>query len=160
VPGMDVDRVSEALDEAECRRLLGRAVVGRLGFTEGALPAIQPVSFAMSAEEIIIPTRQGSKVAVASRGAIVAFEVDEFDPADRTGWNVTVVGPSRVISDAGQIRALDELGARPWPPADTCCYVAVRIRLLRGRRIRRRPAEEPQLAGVDAQPATAHTLPV
>ncbi|MCW2510929.1 MAG: pyridoxamine 5-phosphate oxidase-related FMN-binding protein [Modestobacter sp.] len=160
MPGMDEDRLSEVLDEAECRRLLGGAVVGRLGFTENALPAIQPVSFAMAEDEIIIPTRQGSKVAAASRGAIVAFEVDEFDPADRTGWNVTVVGPSRVISDAGQIRALDELGARPWPPADACCYVAVRIRLLRGRRIRRRPDDEPQLAAVDVQPATGHILPV
>jgi hypothetical protein len=157
---MDEDRLAEVLDEAECRRLLGRAVVGRLGFTEGALPVIQPVSFAVAEEEIVIPTRQGSKVAVASRGAIVAFEIDEFDPADRTGWNVTVVGPSRVISDAGAVRALDELGARPWPPADSCCYVAVRIRLLRGRRIRRHPAEEQQLSAADGHAPTARILPV
>jgi hypothetical protein len=160
VPGMDEDRVAEVLDEAECRRLLGRAVVGRLGFTEGALPAIQPVPFAVAEGEIVIPTRQGSKVAVASQGAIVAFEVDEFDPADRTGWNVTVVGPSRVITDAGAVRALDELGARPWPPADTCCYIAVRIRLLRGRRIRRRPDEEPPLPAMDRHTPTARILPV
>ncbi|MCU1604812.1 MAG: pyridoxamine 5-phosphate oxidase-related FMN-binding protein [Modestobacter sp.] len=160
MPGMDEDRLSEVLDEAECRQLLGRAVVGRIGFTEGALPAIQPVSFALAEEEIVIPTRQGSKVAVASRGAIVAFEVDEYDPVDRTGWNVTVVGPSRVISDAGEVRALDQLGARAWPPADNCCYVAVRIRLLRGRRIRRRPTEEEQVSAVDAHPATVRILPV
>ena len=160
MPGTEENRLSEVLDEAECHQLLGGAVVGRLGFTENALPAIQPVSFTLAGEEIVIPTRPGSKIAVASRGAIVAFEVDEFDPADRTGWNVTVVGPSRVITDAGAVRALDELGARPWPPADTCCYIAVRIRLLRGRRIRRHPAEEQQLSAADGHAPTARILPV
>ena len=123
------------LDEAECLDLLGTAVIGRIAFTEGALPAVQPVPFAVRDRELFIPTLRGSKVAAASRGAVVAFEVDHFDPADRTGWNVTVVGPSRVVSDPREVLALDELGARPWPPVDSHCYVAVRISLVRGRRI-------------------------
>ena len=75
------ERSLEVLDEDECRRLLPTAAIGRLAFTEGALPAIQPVSFGVAGNQIVIPTRVGSKVAAATRGAIVAFEVDAIDTA-------------------------------------------------------------------------------
>ncbi len=144
MPTVEEDTVLEVLDEDECLALLPTASIGRIAFTEGALPAIQPVSFTVDGPEILIPTQPGSKVAVASRGAVVAFEVDDFDVPARTGWNVTVVGPSRLIDDAGAVRALDRLGARPWAPTDEHCYIAVRISLVRGRRLRRR---DPASAG-------------
>jgi hypothetical protein len=77
----------------------------------------------------------GSKVAAAARGAVVAFEVDDVDPVARTGWDVTVVGPSRVVADPAEVARLDLLGARAWAPADVPCYIAVRISLVRGRRL-------------------------
>ena len=125
----------QVLDDAQCRRLLAGAVIGRLAYTEGALPAIQPVHFTMSGDRIVIPTRAGSKVAAASRGAVVAFEVDDFDAASRTGWNVTVVGPSHVITEPAEVAELDTLGAHPWAPADMTCYIVVESTLVRGRRI-------------------------
>jgi nitroimidazol reductase NimA-like FMN-containing flavoprotein (pyridoxamine 5'-phosphate oxidase superfamily) len=131
----DQHRRLEVLDEAECRRLLPTAAIGRLAYTEGALPAILPVTFIVSDDRILIPTRRGSKVAAASRGAVVAFEVDDFDTAGRIGWNVTVVGPSRSITRPDEVAALDGLGARTWAPADSPCYVAVQIALIRGRRL-------------------------
>ena len=63
--------------------------------------------------------------------------VDDFDADARTGWNVTVVGPSRVIGDARDVRRLDALGARPWVPGDDPCYIGVRILVVGGRRVRR-----------------------
>jgi hypothetical protein len=132
------DRVVQVLDEAQCLALLGTVPLGRIAFTEGALPAVQPVAFALGDGEVFIPTHCGSKVAAASRGAVVAFEVDEFDAGARTGWNVTVVGPSRVISDSAEVRRLDGFGVHPWAPADAHCYIGIQARLLRGRRISRR----------------------
>jgi hypothetical protein len=131
----DGARVLELLDEQECRRLLGTARLGRLAFTEGALPMIQPVGFVVSGEEVLIPTRLGSTLTAAARGAVVAVEVDDVDPVARTGWDVTVVGPSRVVTDPAEVARLDQLGARPWAPAGVPCYVAVRIAVLRGRRL-------------------------
>jgi hypothetical protein len=131
------DRELDVLGRAECLALLAGAPVGRIAFTEGALPAVQPVAFVVADGEIFIPTHGGSKVARASRGAVVAFEVDDFDADTRTGWNVTVVGPSRVITDAHDVRRLDGLGARPWAPGDDPCYIGVRIRVVGGRRVRR-----------------------
>jgi nitroimidazol reductase NimA-like FMN-containing flavoprotein (pyridoxamine 5'-phosphate oxidase superfamily) len=133
--GTEHYRRLEVLDAEECRRLLGRAVIGRLAYTEGALPAIQPVHFTMQAGRILIPTRVGSKVAAASRGAVVAFEVDDFDPRTRTGWNVTVVGQAHVLSDPAEVARLEALGIRAWAPADVPCFVTVDLALVRGRRI-------------------------
>ena len=78
------ERLLEVLDVAECRRLLTTAVIGRLAFTEGAMPVIQPASFALSGEDVFIPTGLGSKMAAGSRGAVLAFEVDEYDLVERT----------------------------------------------------------------------------
>jgi hypothetical protein len=74
-------------------------------------------------------------MAAGSRGAVLAFEVDDYDVVARTGWNVTVVGPSRLISLPDQVRALDALGVEPWAPATTHCYIALRMAVVRGRRI-------------------------
>src|SRR3954465_175995 len=132
------DRLVQVLGADGCLELLGSAVIGRLAFTEDAMPAIQPVSFTVLGGEVLIPTRPGSTVAVASRGAIVAFEVDDVDVVERTGWNVTVIGPSRVVTAPEAIRSFDDRGIRPWVPTAEHCYIAVRITLVRGRRVRHR----------------------
>ena len=128
-------RLLAVLDEAECRRLLATACMGRVAFTEGAMPTIQPASFAVSGNDVLIPTGLGSKMAAGSRGAVLAFEVDDYDLTERTGWNVTVVGPSRLISDPSDVTALNALGVLPWAPAATHCYIALHMAVVRGRRI-------------------------
>jgi hypothetical protein len=40
-----------------------------------------------------------------------------------------------VITDPADVARLDGLGARAWAPADEPCYVAVRIAVIRGRRL-------------------------
>src|SRR3954468_10598983 len=94
----DAQRRLWELDEEECRALLGTAVIGRIAFTEGALPAIQTVHFTLLGGHVYIPTRPGSKVAAATANAVVAFQADEFDPTTKVGWSVTTVGPSRLVT--------------------------------------------------------------
>ena len=151
------DREVELLDEAECLRLLTTAAIGRVAFTEGALPAVQPVSFLLCDAEIYIPASPGSKVAAASRGAVVAFEVDDVDASARTGWSVTVVGPSRVIVDAVEVRRLDGAGVRPWAPGGDHCYIGIAVRMVQGRRISR-PGAAAGLP-VPSEDVPPHALP-
>ncbi len=133
--GSDAERRLWELNEEECRELLGTAVIGRLAFTEGALPAVQPVHFALLGSHIVIPTRPGSKVAAATANTVVAFEADDFDPQTRTGWSVTAVGPSRLLTDQREMAELDDLGLRPWAPTADRCYIAVRTSIWHGRRL-------------------------
>jgi hypothetical protein len=129
------ERLLEVLNDAECRRLLATASIGRIAFTEGAMPVIQPASFPLRGEDVFIPTGLSSKMAAGSRGAVLAFEVDEYDLVERTGWNVTVIGPSRLVGVPDQVRELDALGVRPWAPSARHCYIALRLTVVRGRRI-------------------------
>jgi hypothetical protein len=144
------DRQIEVLEEAECLRLLAAASIGRVAFTEGALPAVQPVSFLLIDDEVFVPTHHGSTVATASRGAVVAFAADDVDARSRTGWNVTVIGPSRLVVDETEVRRLDRAGVQPWTPGRDRCYVGIAVRLVQGRRISRRGAVD----GVPAAPDT------
>jgi hypothetical protein len=102
VPTTDEDRAQEALGQEECLRLLGSSGIGRLAYTQAALPAIRPVSFILRNADVLIPVRSGSLLADAVRGAVVAFETDVYDDVTRTGWTVTVVGPSRVVAAEGR----------------------------------------------------------
>jgi nitroimidazol reductase NimA-like FMN-containing flavoprotein (pyridoxamine 5'-phosphate oxidase superfamily) len=131
----DAGRRLWELNEQECRELLGTAVIGRIAFTEGALPAVQPVHFTLLGGYVYIPTRPGSKVAAAVANTVVAFEADDFDPRSRTGWSVTTVGPSRLLTDESEIAALEALGLRPWASTTQKCYIAVRTSIWHGRRL-------------------------
>jgi hypothetical protein len=128
------------LTDAECRRLLTTAALGRLGFSDGALPAIVPVPFVLHEGDVLVPATVGSQMVAAVRGAVVAFQVDRYDPASETGWSVTVVGPSRVVRDPDEIRAL--YGGLPdrWTRPGRC-LVRVQVRLVHGWLVPSRPVE-------------------
>ena len=126
------DRSLEMLDDAECRRLLTTATIGRLGFTDGALPAIVPVPFALHDDSVLIPTRRDSGVARAVRGAVVALQVDSYRDVAGPGWSVTVVGPARLLSDPRGVDGLDGLNLFPPSSDPARCYITVRAGLIRG----------------------------
>jgi uncharacterized protein len=126
------DGAHVVLGEPECRELLAGATLGRLAFTDGALPVVVPVPYALHDEHVVLATRRGSAMAAAVRRAVVAFVVDSFGEAGQDGWAVTAVGPSRLVTRPSEVTALDRL-QRMWrvPIADRC-YVAVRPDLLSG----------------------------
>ena len=97
MPTTDEDRAQEVLGRAEALRLLGTVGIGRLAYTQAALPAIRPVSFSLHGDDVLIPIRRDSPLIDALRGSVVAFEADAYDAALRTGWTVAVVGASRIL---------------------------------------------------------------
>ena len=123
MPTTDHDRQHEVLGPPECLRLLATAAIGRLAFTRAALPAIQPVSFSLRGEDLLIPAPPTSPLVDAVHGSIVAFETDDYDRETRTGWAVTVVGHARVLDGRGA-------DSRTVHPA----FIAVQIGLLEGQR--------------------------
>lgn len=150
MPTYDEDRVLEILDDLECRRLLTTARLGRLGFTDRALPAIVPVPFTVGEDSVVIPANRGNWVVSAIRGAVVAFAVDAYDVDARIGWGVTVVGPSRVLLPAGSVAMADGHVGGVLPPAAGDCFIIVQMGLLRGWRLSlpAAAAPEPTEAGV------------
>jgi hypothetical protein len=123
------------LDRAECLRLLGTAVVGRVVFTESALPTAQPVSFLLDDEEVVFQTSGGSKLAVAGRNHVVAFEVDDLDPMARTGWSVVGVGEAYEVVDPDRLAELAGRIPPPWAAGRTGHVISVPLQRLTGRRL-------------------------
>lgn len=132
---MLIDEGLELLDEAESLALLAAGDVGRVGVTIGGLPAIFPVNYGVVDNCIVFRTGAGTKLAAAAREAVIAFEVDDYDRADRAGWSVLVVGPSEIVHDADL--AFRVLGAaiEPWAGGIRTSIVRIRPELVTGRRI-------------------------
>jgi nitroimidazol reductase NimA-like FMN-containing flavoprotein (pyridoxamine 5'-phosphate oxidase superfamily) len=126
----------EVLSEAECYRLLGSASVGRIVFTEQALPAIQPVSYGLRGQSLVMRTTVGSKLAVATRNSVVAFEVDHFDHDHvRAGWSVVAVGHASEITDPAEVALVRTMELRPWALDMSEHYIRIDIELISGRRV-------------------------
>ncbi len=125
----------EVLGEDECRALLAGAAIGRIVFTHHALPAVQPVNFAVSGGDIVFRTSRTSRLAKAAADTIVAFEIDEFDTAAETGWSVVAVGPARHVADPADAAVLAALPLRSWAPGERDHFIRIRPQLITGRRI-------------------------
>src|ERR687892_212669 len=96
---MIVDEGLELLTEEQACALLATGEVGRVGITIGALPAIFPVNYRVIDGAVVFRTSPGSKMSAAAEGAVVAFEVDDYQLADRSGWSVLAVGPPEIVHD-------------------------------------------------------------
>lgn len=132
----DIDSAGlERLGREECFTLLNTVPIGRVVFTEGALPAIQPVNFVLDGQTIVFRTAMGSKLAAAARKAIVAFEADEFDAEALTGWSVVVIGHTEIVNDRAEHERLRALQLVPWALGDRNHYIRITSEIVRGRRI-------------------------
>ena len=127
--------VLEQLSRDECMRLMGSVPVGRIVYTRQALPAVELVNFALDDGDIIIRTDAGSKLAAATRGAVVAFEMDSLDDAGHTGWSVTVVGQSSAVTDGAEIRHLEQISLSPWAPGRRDHFIRISPVIVTGRRL-------------------------
>ena len=127
--------VLEHLSRDECLRLMGSVPVGRIVYTRQALPAVELVNFALDDGDIIIRTDASGKLAAATRGAVVAFEADSVDVAGQAGWSVTVVGLSRAVTDAEEIRHLEQTGLTSWAAGKRDHFIRISPTIVHGRRI-------------------------
>lgn len=125
----------EILSREESLVLLSSVPVGRIVFTDRALPAVQPVNFVLHDGSVVFRTSAGSKLAAATRQAIVAFQADSFDTTTHSGWSVTAVGPSRVVEDEEELARLTALPLRPWITEDREYFIRVELAQVTGRRL-------------------------
>jgi len=129
------DSALRQMSRDESLHLMTSVPVGRIIYTRQALPAVELVNFAVYDGDIIIRTDQGSKLAAATRGAVVAFEADDLDVVRRVGWSVTVVGQSQEVTDPDEIGRLEQIGLYSWAPGDRHHFIRISPGILTGRRL-------------------------
>ena len=130
---------AQELTREESLALLPSVPVGRLVFTERALPAVIPVNFLVDHGRIVLRTGATSSLTAAVRGSVVAFEVDQIDPEARQGWSVVVTGRASEVRDALELDRLKDLPLLPWVGGQVDHFVVISIELVNGRRIGGRP---------------------
>lgn len=130
----------EILPTPECRELVKRQKVGRLGFVEGDQVTVLPVAYAVMDGQILIRTSTGSKLAAAVAKRPVALEIDDIDPRRHTGWSVLVRGHMSLVDDPEEIIQIDSAGLHTWGPAGND-YVRLPLDNLTGRVLRPGPLQ-------------------
>ena len=140
------ERALVALSRRECLELLRTEQIGRAVFTDRAMPQILPVTYAVLGDDIVLATTSTSRLAVASEGGVLAFEVDHHDPVTRTGWSVVVTGLAyRVVDPMEQARVLSVLD--PWAPGHHDLLLRLPSSVLTGRRIEAEHSPTPSRIG-------------
>jgi nitroimidazol reductase NimA-like FMN-containing flavoprotein (pyridoxamine 5'-phosphate oxidase superfamily) len=133
---VEIDRNGlEILARDECLKLLGTSALGRIGCTSGALPLVLPVNFRLVGDAVVFRTGVGTKLAAATRNAVVAFEVDEMDPLDHTGWSVLVTGFAREVTNQHELDKMSVDHIPRWAPGGDGRVVSISTELISGRRI-------------------------
>ncbi|MBO0873387.1 MAG: pyridoxamine 5'-phosphate oxidase family protein [Pseudonocardia sp.] len=118
------------LSREESLRLLAGAALGRVVFTERALPAIRPVNHLIDKGMIIIRTHLGATV-LGSMGTVVAYEADEIDPRTHTGWSVIATGLARRVRDLDDVARYEQV-LHSWVPGEKDQVFAIEPEILTG----------------------------
>jgi hypothetical protein len=100
-------------------RLLTTALMGRIVYTQSALPAVEPVRFTLDSGHMFAAVGPVSTLPSTVHQSVVAFQADHLDDG-RYGWTVTVtvtvVGDVQGVSDPAKIERLRGLGLMSWTP--------------------------------------------
>src|SRR5690349_8214203 len=94
---MTATRRMRVLDRAEALGLVATVSLGRIVFTQHALPAVRPVNHLVEAGNIIVRIHDDGALASLAApadgpGVVVAYEADAIDPVTHLGWSVVVTG--------------------------------------------------------------------
>ena len=107
---------AEQLDRDDCLRLLSTESFGRLAITTGALPVIVPVRYTIDGDRILTTAQPGSRLALGTGGAVVAFQADDSARNGWPTWTVSVTGKARTIVESAELQVAHEVLARAgWP---------------------------------------------
>ena len=121
------------LSEAECWQLLGKSGIGRLAVVVGHQPDIFPVNYLLDGTTIVIRSAEGTKLAAALMGQLVAFEIDGFNPAHHSGWSVVVHGTATEDRSLSGTMRDEQLGLEPWADGIKSRYIHVEANTITGR---------------------------
>jgi nitroimidazol reductase NimA-like FMN-containing flavoprotein (pyridoxamine 5'-phosphate oxidase superfamily) len=123
----------EVLDRAGCVALLATGGIGRVVFTQRALPAVRPVRFVLRDDAVWFRVPHSDVWFANALDTVVAVAADDLTADLTAGWFVTVLGTATEVRDHETIEALATL----LPPARGADdrYVRVPVESVSGRQL-------------------------
>jgi hypothetical protein len=125
--------VLDELAATEALGLMAGVPIGRVVFTQGALPAIRPVHFVLDSGSIVFRVVADDRLTAALHQSVVAFQADEYDADHASGWSVTATGHSVHVDDPAEVARLAAL--LPASCDADCKIFRVQPELVTGRRL-------------------------
>ena len=102
------------LDTDGCHALLGSTPIGRVAFVHEGHLAVYPVNYRWTDDTVVFRTIVGEKLSAAQQFSDMAFEVDEWDIRNHSGWSVLVRGVAEPVTDWAEVEQLEQLDLVPW----------------------------------------------
>jgi uncharacterized protein len=115
----------------ECWELATSQPVGRVAWSGPQGLTVIPVNFEVNGEEVRLRTAAYSALARECDDSLVAFQVDSFDAATRTGWSVLMRGRAHIDYGGGA----SQVGPEPWAGGTRALRVIVDVAEISGRRV-------------------------
>jgi nitroimidazol reductase NimA-like FMN-containing flavoprotein (pyridoxamine 5'-phosphate oxidase superfamily) len=112
--------------------------VGRIGATLRGRPIVYPVNYVVHGGAVVIRTRAGGDIDLATNDAWTALEIDEADGVYHEGWSVLVVGRATHVSDPAELARLELVPFAPWVDENRHSVVRIPLDEVSGRRLRHR----------------------
>jgi hypothetical protein len=135
--------VLKSLLPAESLTLLRSVPVGRIVFTDRALPAITPVGFLVLGNgDVVFRADVGSKLSVATRAAVVAFQADSYNDESREEWSVVVTGRSRHVVSVEELDEIDSIHPATRAAESRQDVIRITAEIVEGHRIARGSEDE------------------
>jgi nitroimidazol reductase NimA-like FMN-containing flavoprotein (pyridoxamine 5'-phosphate oxidase superfamily) len=124
------------LSEDECRELLHRQSVGRIGFVVDGWPVVLPVNYTVDGADIVIRTDARTKLAAETHWpAPVVVEVDAPVTVYKSGWSVLAHGVATEVRDHDELARLRALPLEPWAAGVRDHWIRIRVVQTTGRRL-------------------------
>jgi nitroimidazol reductase NimA-like FMN-containing flavoprotein (pyridoxamine 5'-phosphate oxidase superfamily) len=115
----------------ECWDLAASRPVGRLAWTGPQGLTVVPVNYVVSDRRVHVRTAAYSALARECDDSDVAFQIDQFDTDNQSGWSVLLRGKAHVASRGS------DTGNEPdvWPTGARALQVTVDVQQVSGRRV-------------------------
>ena len=97
---------------------------------------VLPISFALLGDDVVFRGGTGTKLSAAVDRTIVAFEADQVDVNEATGWSVCVTGVAATLHHPDDLAAVAALELLHLVRGPTSPVVRIRLDVVTGRRLR------------------------
>jgi hypothetical protein len=135
LPVIDAWTLLEHVPPDECWDILVAAGVGRIGVIVGDAPEVYPLNFVVDGRSVVFRTDSGSKLLGLRRNPMVCLEVDGFDFEAHTGWSVLLKGRASEVTDAAELRVVEELPLHFWTAGQKSHWMRITPTEVTGRRL-------------------------
>lgn len=133
----DYDIIIDELGEDTCWRMLARAGLGRIAYVDDDEPVVLPINAGVYNRQVVFRTAEGSSLANKGDGSKVAFEADETNRTEESGWSVLVRGRLWDVTGSPEVEGWSDFAVHPWAPPPRDRWMLIKPTLVTGRTIER-----------------------